>query len=125
MGTAPFVPSAKMPVSRSAKLPSGTNARLPKQRLSAAERLQRLEEAKAFVRQQLAGGSQPARVMLNAAKAAGIAERTLHRAKDLLGVRTERAGGYAGQGQWVWYPPTALLASSGKDEVAPMVSLRH
>ena len=70
-------------------------------RLSAAERLRRLEEAMVFLRQRLATGPQPARMLLQAANTAGIAERTLHWAKDLLGVTTERSGCYGGHGQWV------------------------
>lgn len=100
MGTAPFAVSAK--------LPSGTHAQLPHRRLSAAERLRRLEEAKAFLRQQLAAGPQAARVILKAARAAGIATRTLHRAKDALGVRPERSGGYGAHGKWTWYPPVTV-----------------
>lgn len=52
----------------------------------------------AFLRQHLASGPQPARTLLKAARKAGIAERTLHRAKDLLDVTSERSGGYAGHG---------------------------
>ena len=134
MGIGPFAASTKLPTGTNAKLPNHTAAgpssddphpsaklpkgtdgaetiepvtKLPKPRLSAAERLRRLEEARAFLRQHLAAGPQPARTLLKAAKTAGIAERTLHRAKDLLGVTTERSGGYAGHGQWVWFPPAA------------------
>lgn len=78
-------------------------AKLPNQRLSVAELLRRLEEALAFLRQHLAFGPQPARALLKAARAAGIAERTLHLAKDLLGVTTEHTGWH---GQWIWQPPT-------------------
>jgi hypothetical protein len=118
MGMAPFPASAKVP--------NRTDTKLPQPLLSPAERLRRLEEAKAFLCRQLAGGPQPARMLLSNARAAGIAERTLHRAKDLLGVTTERAGGYAGYGQWVWYPeavvnavsrPTADIAARAKQPV--------
>ena len=80
MDTAPFAASTKLPkhpdgsLSKepSAKLPKGADtpaaiepsARLPKRRLSAAERLRRLEEAMAFLRQHLASGPQPARALL-------------------------------------------------------------
>lgn len=109
MGREPFA-SAKLPNGTIAKLPP-VSASLPYQRLSAAEQLWRLEEAKAFLHQRLAAGPQPARTLLRAARAVGIAERTLHRAKDVLGVRTERTGGYAAHGQWIWYPPAAMGAS--------------
>ena len=101
MGTYPFVVSTK--------LPTGTHAKVPQQRLSAEERLRRLEEAIVFLRQQLAASPQPATMLLQAAYAAGIAERTLHRAKDVLGVTTEHTGWH---GQWVWRPPAAVSASS-------------
>src|SRR5690348_4207980 len=112
MGTGPFAPSAKLP-DAGRKLPTRTYvkvlktavAKAPKQRLSAAERLRRLEEAIAFLRQHLEAGPQPAKALLQAAKAAGIAERTLHRAKDVLGVTTEHTGWH---GQWVWRPSAAV-----------------
>lgn len=104
----------------SSKLPNGAvdeitatnpHATLPKPQMSTAERLRRLEEAMAFLRQHLAAGPQPARTLLKAAYQVGIAERTLHRAKDLLGIRTTRAGGYAERGQWIWYPPAVAGGS--------------
>lgn len=104
------------------------DTKLPKLRFSATERLRRLEEAMAFLRQHLAAGPQPARTLLNAAYAAGIAERTLHRAKDLLGVTTERAGGYAARGQWIWSPPTATVTLSkpaSERGVPALASRRH
>ena len=97
------------PFGASTKLPSGTNAKLPKRRLSAEERLRRLEEAIAFLRQQLAAGPQPAKALFQAAYSAGIAERILHRAKDVLGVTTEHTGWH---GQWVWRPSAAVSSSS-------------
>lgn len=101
-----------------AKMPLASSAKMPSQWISAAERLCRQEEAKAFLRQHLAAGPQPARVLLKAARAAGIATRTLHRAKDALGVRPERSGGYGAHGQWTWYPPEA-----GRSATSPSVSL--
>lgn len=96
--------NAKMPNEADASPPDRTNAKMPSQRISAVERLRRLEEAKTFLRQHLAAGPQPARSLLKSARAAGIATRTLHRAKDALGVRPERSGGYGALGQWTWYP---------------------
>lgn len=118
MGMRRFRASAKVPKA-GAKVPNeangptlhGTPAKMPHQRPSAAERLRRLEEAQAFLRHQLAAGPQPARVVLKAAKSAGIATRTLHRAKDALGVRPERTGGYGAHGQWIWYPPGAAISA--------------
>lgn len=99
MGTAPFASSAKV----------------PKLRLSAAERLRRLEEAKAFLRRHLATSPVPARVLIKEASAVGIANRTLHRAKDALGVQVQRQGWGQG-GQWFWAVPA-------EQELAAMASL--
>jgi hypothetical protein len=93
--------------------------KLPKPRLSVAERLWQLVEAMAFLCQHLAAGPQPARVLLKAARTAGIAERTLHRAKDALGVRPERSGGYGAHGQWTGYPLQAageVVSTSARKE---------
>lgn len=99
-------------------MPFASSAKLPSQSISAAERLRRLEESKAFLRAHLAAGPQPARTLHKAARAAGIATRTLHRAKDALGVRPERSGGYGAHGQWTWYPPEA--GGSADVRVVPM-----
>ena len=96
-----------LPPGTNTKMPFASATQMPSQRISAAERLRRLEEAKAFLRAHLTAGPQPARAVLKAARAAGIATRTLHRAKDALGVRPERSGGYGAHGQWTWYPPEA------------------
>jgi hypothetical protein len=77
---------------------------MPSQRISAAERLRRLEEAKAFLHQHLTAQPVPARVLIKDAKVAGIASRTLHRAKDALGVQVQRQGWGQG-GQWLWAAP--------------------
>ena len=91
MGTSPFAATAK----------------LPKQSLSAEERVCRLEEAKAYLRHQVTAQPLPARVLINNAKAAGIASRTLHRAKDALGVQVQGQGWGHG-GQWLWAAPSRL-----------------
>jgi hypothetical protein len=81
------------------KTPFGALARRSIQRLSAAERLLRLEEAKGFLSQHLAASQEPAQTVLKAANVAGLATRTLHRAKasrvggNRLGVRTARSKG--------------------------------
>ena len=97
MGTASFAPSAEMPK---------RSSRLPQQRLSAAARLRRLEEALAFLRIRLATGPQPAKT-LQAAYTAGIAERTLHRARDVLLVTTEHTGWH---GRRAWVLPKAQVS---------------
>ena len=60
-----------------------------------------LEEAKGFIREALEGGRKmAAKQMFEDAKAAGIAEATLKRAKRELGVKSKRVGE-----EWVWYLP--------------------
>lgn len=110
MGTNPFV----------------ANIKVPKQRLSDEERLRRLEEAKVYLRQHLTAQPMPARVLIKDAKAAGIASRTLHRAKDALGVQVQRQGWGHG-GQWLWAAPSgeerrgsgAILAAGGTSRHTP------
>jgi hypothetical protein len=50
------------------------------------------EDAEEFLRVMLAGGPRPAKEVKRAAQAEGIAERTLQRARDALGVKVERRG---------------------------------
>ena len=87
MGTGPFA-AAKLPTRPNAQMPNEgealpldrTNAKMPSQRICAAERLRRLEEAKTFLRQHLAAGPQPARTLLKAARAAR--KKLLHSLPD-------------------------------------------
>src|SRR5262245_54420355 len=74
MGTAPFAASVKLPKSAGArasndtshKLPITVGAKLQKLRLSTAERLWRLEEAKAFLRQEPVVDPPPTSIVLKA-----------------------------------------------------------
>ncbi|HZR98654.1 MAG TPA: hypothetical protein VFE37_08110, partial [Chloroflexota bacterium] len=59
-------------------------------------------EAVAFLRAALADGPQPAAGVLEAARAAGLAERTLRRAKATLGVGARKDGA---RGGWWWDLP--------------------
>jgi hypothetical protein len=56
-------------------------------------------EAVEWLKDQLNNGARPAGDLLKASRKDGIAERTLRRAKSLLGVRSERSEGDAG---WRW-----------------------
>ena len=62
-----------------------------------------LEEAIDFLAALLAHDTAPAQVVIHEAKKAGIAERTLHRAKKQIGVKSWREGSASGpgRGQWV------------------------
>ena len=57
------------------------------------------DEAMTFLRDILANGAQPAKAVLAAARDAGIAERTLHRAKKTLGIVSGKPSFDDG---WVW-----------------------
>jgi hypothetical protein len=65
------------------------------------------DDARTFLRSTLAGPDPlPARLVLNAARDAGISQRTLKRAKRKEGVRTTRRGFGAGS-TWLWSLPEA------------------
>ena len=116
MGISPFAGAAKTP--------SGSAAQMPSQCISAAERLRRLEEAKAFLHQHLTAQPMPARVLIEDAKAAGIASRTLHRAKDVLGVQVQRQGWGQG-GQWLWAAPSGQALTGAGTLLAAGGTRRH
>jgi hypothetical protein len=63
------------------------------------------EDAEEFLRELLAGGPVPQKEVKAAAEGAGVAWRTVRRAKDRLGVDTvrETEGGFgSGSGRWLW-----------------------
>jgi hypothetical protein len=60
-----------------------------------------LEEAVEFLKEELAGGPVPSKELLKKAKAEGISEKTLRRAKSLLGVESKMQG----RERWVWTLP--------------------
>lgn len=76
---------------------------------SSPEERTALDEAKEFLRDLLSDGAVESKEAQRQARAAGIAEKTLHRAKNTLGVRAEKKG-Y--QGPWIW-----ALNSKGGQEV--------
>src|SRR5215469_4262238 len=86
MGTAPFARAANL------------------LEVDEAERRRKLAEAIAFLQLALVGGRRPAHAVLHEAAQAGIAERTLYHAKEVLGIESVRKG-YTG-GHWVWKAPT-------------------
>jgi hypothetical protein len=79
-----------------------------------------LGEAIDFLRDELTAGPRAAKATRKAATDAGISARTLDRAKNTLSVTSKREGGFAGEGQWLWFlpndgEPTADLADSQVD----------
>lgn len=76
-------------------------------------------EAEDFLRQVLADGPRPAKDTTKEAEEAGIARRTLWRAKTALDVVADREGeaGKRGAGKWVWrLPDRVYSASTSKGE---------
>lgn len=67
------------------------------------EELSELEEAKVFLRESLATGPVLAKEAQRQARDAGIAERTMRRAREQLGVRIDKEQG--GQGRSLWRLP--------------------
>jgi hypothetical protein len=73
------------------------------------------DEAEEFLREILAHGEKkPSKDVLAEARAAGISERTLRRAKQRLGVKASRVGSLnaRGKGLWLWAMPMAALDGS-------------
>ena len=80
-------------------------------------------EADAWLREALAEGPMLSRDVEPAAEQAGIARRTLFRAKHRLHVVAERVGGYGQKGKWYWRLPAAAKGatkSATSDGVAPL-----
>lgn len=71
-----------------------------------------LDEASDFLRELLREGSVPATEVRAEAAAAGIAVRTLDRAKERLGVRSVRPAGFTGP--WHWELPRSYIATEGR-----------
>lgn len=59
-------------------------------------------EAEDFLRQALADGPRPAADVIREAAGLGVSRRTLYRGRKNVGVRTERQGGIADKGAWMW-----------------------
>jgi putative DNA primase/helicase len=68
-------------------------------------------EAEQWLKEVLARGPQPAAKLREAAKGAGIAKRTLDRAKTAVGVQSEKAG-FGLESGWTWSLPTAPILTS-------------
>jgi len=60
-----------------------------------------------WLQAELAGGPRPAIILLTAAANAGIPERTLKRAKDEIGVRSQQVILPDNRHLWFWYDPAA------------------
>ncbi len=71
------------------------------------------DEAVEFLNEMLADGPERATVLVREAKANGISERTLRRAKGALRVESKRRVGLAGKGHWDWVPPDSKEPDDG------------
>lgn len=76
------------------------------------------DEAVAFLRAELGGGRVAAKNVKAAARNAGIADRTLDRAKKRAGVETKREG-YASEGVWYWSLPATMRPKAAIDRRSP------
>ncbi len=72
------------------------------------------QEAEAFLRELLADGPKTAKQVEREAEDAGIAWRTVRRAKERVGVRTRREQAEDGQWRWVWSSPEASKMATPK-----------
>ena len=86
----------------------------------AAER----QDADALLRDLLADGERPSAELLKAARATGVGERTLYRAKRRLGVKARHAGqpGKPG-GAWYWYFPEPEFEPSKTATTPPKAAI--
>jgi len=71
-----------------------------------------LAEAQEFLRDLLRGGPVEAEEVLKRARRAGVAEKTLRRAKAALRVISERQGGLADEGYWAWVLPNMAIPTN-------------
>jgi len=75
-----------------------------------AGRLRTRDRAVDWLRVELANGPRPAAAVYAAAAAAGIPDRTLERAKEMLPAKSHRVHDFeAGRSEWYWYDPTVGL----------------
>jgi putative DNA primase/helicase len=79
------------------------------------------DEAVAFLMGELRGGPVPVRQLQEMARSAGIADRTLRRAKSTLRVKSEKLSGVAGR--WQWRLPKVATVS-GTDTLDTLDPLR-
>ncbi len=70
-----------------------------------------LDRAKTFLQELLAEGPVEAEAVQAAAREAGIAEKTLQRAKDALGVISDRTG-FGPDGRWTWVLPSKGISTA-------------
>jgi hypothetical protein len=71
-----------------------------------------------FLKQELAEGPVPSRELLKKAKAEGISEKTLYRAKSSLGVVSKKEG----RERWVWTFPEGYQKDA-QGPVEPFVKI--
>jgi hypothetical protein len=85
-----------------------------------------LEEAVAFLEEELGTRVMDAKVIKRAARDVGISEPTLKRAKQRLGVVSERVGGVGDAGHWTWrLSGSKGLASLEDQEVGSLSANPH
>ncbi|MBI4506415.1 MAG: AAA family ATPase [Chloroflexi bacterium] len=78
-----------------------------------------MDEAKDWLRSELMTGARPSKVLQREARGAGIADITLRRAREALGIRPQRVG-YGSAGEWMWALPTTAEQASSKPKMLNM-----
>ena len=81
---------------------------------SKPDEMSTIGEAKAYLQDRLANGPVDVLDVLNQ-RPYDLSERTVKRAKKQLGVKSERRGGFAGEGDWVWFLPKDAKVQHTKD----------
>jgi hypothetical protein len=76
-----------------------------------------------FLQQFLKDGPAAASQVFKAARANGLADRTLYRAKRRLGIRAERIGGLGKDGQWFWSFPVKVATGASKAAISSGVAV--
>ena len=81
----------------------------------------KLKKACKWLISELAGGPRRVKELEKLAKSEGLTWRTVENAKEELGIKSQRAGGAAGKGHWVWkLPSSSKTQASAIEETAPL-----
>ncbi|MBI2321340.1 MAG: AAA family ATPase [Chloroflexi bacterium] len=78
-----------------------------------------MDEAKDWLRSALMTGARPSKDLQREARGAGIADITLRRAREALGIRPQRVG-YGSAGEWMWALPTTAEQASSEPKMLNM-----
>lgn len=88
-----------------------------------------IDDAVEFLEAELADDDQEAKKLRTAARAVGISDRTLDRARKRLAVEAYRSGGFGELGKWYWRLPTknatgGVLSENGSKDATALARAR-